>query len=152
LNSYAYVGEKPIIKIDEEGLLVKRCSRQLGSTSKPSIWWWEPLRHDYIVVNQTNYSFQAGGNFLWSGGIMKVNDENSNRDGFSSSFGNFGCVTVWNDDLHDQYVIDKAESIKMNPPTYGIGWQATDCQEVADEIIEYANDQYQAYWGGWYGL
>jgi len=49
------------------GLWVKRCSRNLGDTSKPATnqRFYNLLRHDYLNVSGDILSFQAGHNMAW---------------------------------------------------------------------------------------
>ncbi|AJQ93349.1 hypothetical Protein YC6258_01301 [Gynuella sunshinyii YC6258] len=83
------------------------------------------------MVNSTTYSFQAGGNFLWSEGNVNINDEDPNRA---------SCNIIWNDNDHDQYV--EYVISQKNIPQYGIGPQAADCQEWSNEVLEEASDLY----------
>jgi len=131
LNSYWYVEGGPLRSIDPYGLVVKRCYRYLGNPGKGDTGIYNPARHDYLVVNNTTYSFQAKGNFFWSQSEVKVNDENINRG---------SCEVIWADNKHDKYVEDSIN--KYGTPRYGIGPQGTDCQEFADDVLEDASDSY----------
>jgi RHS repeat-associated protein len=130
-NVYGYVVNDAVNLVDSDGLIVNRCYRYLGSPKAGNTVIYNPLRHDYLVVNNTTYSFQAGGNFLWSQGKVNINDENASRE---------SCSVIWDDNDHDKYV---EQSIKnAGTPQYGIGPQATDCQEYADGVLENASDLY----------
>jgi len=139
-NFYRYVGNSPVVFVDPFGLEVKVCSRWLGGKDAWDSWKINPLRHDYIVINgEEIFSFQAGTdgyvNAIWSKGRVEDNNdsEKPNRD---------SCLTVWAGHEHDQYVRDEEKKIKDNPPQYGIGPQATDCQEVSEDIINKASINY----------
>jgi hypothetical protein len=116
-------------------LEVKLCSRLLGSPSKGDTSKFNPLRHDYLVVNDTSYSYTAKGNPVWSKGDLIIGNEKVDRE---------SCEVIWADDSHDQYVEDAAKKVDANPPQYGIGPQATDCQEVASQILSDASSAYDA--------
>ena len=127
------------------------CSRMLGGQDAGDSWKINPFRHDYLVINNKEiFSFQAGTehwgpiNAVWSRGRMetekefRIKKEQINRE---------SCQVIWLGHEHDQYVRDEGNKIKSNPPQYGIGPQATDCQEVAADIIENASIEYDKVYG-----
>lgn len=129
LNTYLYASGNPVRYVDPFGLEVKRCYRYLGNPRKGDTGIYNPLRHDYLVVNDTTYSFQARGNLLWGQSDLRINDENPNRD---------SCDVIWEDNKHDKFVEDAIK--KFGRPRYGIGPQGTDCQEFSDTVLEKASD------------
>jgi hypothetical protein len=127
------VGGNPVQFIDPEGLLVKRCYRYLGSPDKGDTSIINPLRHDYLVINDTTYSYSSKGGFVWSEGQVTVDNEDPYRA---------SCSVIWEGSLHDKYVEDAIREAGI--PQYGIGPQASDCQEWSDGVLENASNKFDS--------
>jgi hypothetical protein len=122
---------------------VKRCSRKLGGSTKPPVnpGSRNPLRHDFLVVSGTIYSFQAGGGFL---GMLRSQGRIDNNENLNNK-----CVTICDDDSFDQYVREAVNEV--GAPTYCVGAYpgtpefkagARNCQTWANEVIHIARKNY----------
>jgi RHS repeat-associated protein len=145
-NTYIYALNSPIKYADPMGLWVKRCSRKLGGPAQPPVDpnTRNPLRHDFLVVSGSVYSFQSGGSNWWDIFLSQGRIDNNEWE-------NTLCVMVCDDDRFDQFVKDAVNQI--GAPTYCIGAfpgtpeykaGARNCQTWADEVIRLARKNYLA--------
>ena len=138
INIYQYTLANPINYTDPSGNYTKRCSRFLGG--QVSTGRWHRIRHDYLVVSGTVYSFMPGDGsmpMLFSQGQVTPN-EDPNRS---------GCKMICDDNKFDKYV---SEAAKFKP-NYGI-WSffselgfmtgTYNCQSWTDEVLSRAKIKY----------
>ena len=99
-----------------------------------------PLRHDYISVSGSIYSFQAGDSMLWSQG--RVDRQGELPD-------NPKCTMVCSDNKFDKYVV--ASAAEIGAPSYCvIAYPGTtpyllgarNCQTWASDVLELAKSKY----------
>ncbi len=139
-STYGYVQQSPLSLSDPLGLYVKRCSRELGSPSKPATNQraYNLTRHDYLNVSGKILSFTTEGNMALSRGIVK-NNEDPNK----------GCVMYCKDDKFDKYVHDAAAEV--GEPMYCViaypfSFQhmagARNCQTWVDDVLKIAKREY----------
>ena len=140
INNYQYA-PNPTGWVDPFGLTTKRVSRKLGSKdAAPLPPSGTPLRHDYLVVNNEVYSFQAGSgrtDMIWSQGFI---DDNEHLDNPHS------IIISENPDFDTAVLkaIDEIGAPKYNvaaypyTPAHAIG--ARNCQTWADEVLDRANE------------
>lgn len=129
----------PINLSDLDGLTTKRCARGLGGKNEPAMSpSGNPLRHEYLVVGNDVYSFQAGSNMLLSQGYIDNNENTSNNK----------CEIVSNDPAFDKAVVDAVNQV--GAPIYNVGaypgttpWVlgARNCQTWADDVVDMAKEK-----------
>ena len=134
----------PVNYTDPSGLDTKICSRALGSTTNPDRSVFNPISHQYLVVDEKVYSFQAGEDgMLWSQGKIdrrtkEEGGENPDRD---------SCVVTSIGDENDKKILDainKVGETKYNiwaypgSITHALG--ARNCQSWARDVLGRAYD------------
>jgi len=125
--------------VDPSGLWTKLCSRKLGDKNGPDRSVYNPISHQYLVVNNKIFSFQAGGNsfieMIWSQGRVEIGDssgESPNRD---------SCVVVLSDEYdNDVYKAIREEgepkyNVLAYPGTLMYNLGARNCQSYARDIV-----------------
>ena len=120
--------------------LLNRCARGIGDMNNPATSpSGNPLRHDYLVVGNYVYSFQAGDNMLWSDGFIDNNEKTDNGS----------CESVNDDPKFDKATLKAISEIgapKYNfyayPFTTPHMFGARNCQTWADEVIDRATEIY----------
>jgi RHS repeat-associated protein len=140
VNLYRYVQNDSVNWIDPEGLRTLRCARKLGNRNNPAVRpSGNPFRHDYLVIGEEVYSFQAGGNLFWSEGFLD-NDENLSND---------QCEVVSNDPNFDNAV--KKAVTEIGAPKYNVYAYpltiphflgARNCQTWTDDVLNQAKKIY----------
>lgn len=140
INTYLYAEGNALRYIDPFGLWAKRCSRKLGSKDEPATnqRWYNLLRHDYLNVSGTIFSFQAGSNMFWSQG--RIDDDESQDK---------GCRMVCDDDKFDKYVFEAAKEVGAltycvtaypGKLPYTLGDR--NCQTWVDDVLKKAKRKY----------
>ena len=143
-NTYSYALNSPTRHSDPLGLWVKKCARKLGGPTEPpmSPLSFNPLRHDYLVVSGTVYSFQSGGSDWWDMLLSQGRiDDNEVTNGL--------CVMICDDDGFDRFLRNAVDEI--GAPTYCVGAYpgtpeykagARNCQTWANDVIRVARRNY----------
>ncbi|GAB6192614.1 NHL domain-containing protein [Desulfocastanea catecholica] len=139
-NLFGYVANDPVNWVDPQGLRTLRCARGLGDKNKHAVKpSGNPLRHDYLVADGEVFSFQAGGNLLWSDGFID-NDENKSND---------QCEEISDDPKFDEAVkkaVNEIGTPKYNVYAYPITtphmFGARNCQTWADDVLDRARKMY----------
>ena len=132
----SHVFNNPIKYSDPLGLDTFMCAAPLYALGKygPKVYnpsWYNPLYHQFICVNDSSGndptcgSQDRSGRALWSNG--KPGNDRWPKAGEGS------CRKVDTRKCVDE--CSKREILNPKRPRYGIGWQATDCQEWADDTV-----------------
>ena len=134
----------PVNLVDPWGLDTKICSRKLGDKKGPDRSIYNPLSHQYLVVNGIVYSFQAGDSMIWSQSRIEIG-KNSVEDPNRKS-----CVTISTDSCYDKSVlkaIDLIGATKYNvwayPGTFTYSRGARNCQSWARDVLYRAVEIYR---------
>ncbi len=120
--------------------LLKLCARGLGDMNNPAMSpSGNPLRHDYLVVGNDVYSFQAGNNMFWSDGYIDNNEKTDNEL----------CETINDDPKFDEAALQAIS--ELGEPKYNVFAYpfttphllgARNCQTWADDVIDRATEIY----------
>lgn len=144
MNLYAYVGGNPINWIDPEGLTTSMCTAPLhaiGGKGKKSGWdvKGNPLYHKYLCVDDGNGGKTCGGQDQrgkkWYDPISgpgKPSNDSYDKDRCEEAEPDDKCI--------ENCLLRKFGEPR---PGYGIPF-GTDCQEWADDALEYCRDRCRA--------
>jgi RHS repeat-associated protein len=136
INLRIYAGNNPIQSFDPFGLETFICTaplHALGPKWGPKLYdpsWHNWLYHEYVCVRDISGKVTCGGldrsgNAVWSKGIPSSDKWPEPGKGSCEKKDDRECV--------DTCALKKIGSTKR--PRYGIGWQGTDCQEWADDVV-----------------
>jgi RHS repeat-associated protein len=138
INFYAYADGRTTAMVDAFGLKGWYCQRPLGK--KPGTRGPIVLNHQYLCVTRPDGTISCGGLTTSGNAVFSASRLTTPQEDFYDAT---SCQEVDDDkdSCYEDCVAKGLQTPAADLPTYGIGPQATDCQEFADDLHDKCKKQ-----------